>query len=62
MTAPAVTAWAIKAPDGEISLPSIRLDAGASKETVGGWGTWWEMESDGYRCVKVHITEMEDGK
>lgn len=44
-----ITAWAIKAPDGEI----IGIGRKASMIDEG------DLEM-GYRCVKVHITEAQE--
>ena len=63
MTAPTTTAWAIKAPRGNIIKESIRLtkrDCISDEEFEQGY-SWREISKElGYRCVKVHIAEAQE--
>lgn len=57
------TAWAIKRPDDEIILSSIRFHDKwiCMHDFLNGCGDAWLMyENDGYTCVKVEIREVED--
>ena len=65
MTAPAITAWAIKAPEwsalkGGIipnSADSYRGDCISRFTDNQDWKYWYRR---GYRCVKVHIAEAQE--
>lgn len=65
MTAPAITAWAIKARNYGIDTNSVR---GTKKEAIEDFEwkeeiPWKNLRGElGYRCVKVQITEMGEGK
>lgn len=63
MTAPAVTAWAIKAPDGKIFRSTIApTRVRAIKQFCEYGDRWPRWYKKGWRCVKVQITEMEEGE
>ena len=49
-----IEAWAIKAPDGTINPDSI------SSSRVKAISSYNLMDGQGYRCVKVHITEAQE--
>ena len=63
MTAPTITAWAIKAPDsfgGQIDPVCVRASRQDAIDSSGG--NWKWASEQGYRCVRVQIIEMEEGK
>lgn len=64
MTTPTVTAWAIKAPDGQIvylsmsKYDAIDLACGCRPFFLNGPAAYWEKrKEEGWRCVPVYITE-----
>lgn len=58
--APPIRAWAIKAPDGEILLDTLgESKTGTIIYFTDGNRDWSRRMKEGYRCVRVSITETE---
>lgn len=57
------TMWAVKTPEGEILLRTIaQSDYWAKRNYVGAeMHRWVSCQVKGFRCVRVRITEVQDG-
>ena len=67
LTPKPITAWAIKAPDGRLFVDTVSSDARSAKrfflnEITCFYSVWNMAEAHGYRCVKVHITPVQEAR
>jgi hypothetical protein len=62
---PPTQAWAIKAPDGDIipdTTSAIRLKTlRRFFRLFRGYESFGAAESEGYRCVRVEVREIDEG-
>lgn len=58
--APSAIMWAIKDPDGHLHTEQLH-DTEYKSKLWFAFGRWSEYEEKGYRCVRVRITEVQDG-
>lgn len=69
MTDKTVRMWAVKRPDGKIMRDTVqrvsfdaKLEAQEQKARIGEYfAPWNRLQKDGYRCVRVRVTEETEG-